>query len=191
MRESVHWMMRHGLTAPNANRVFAGRTNVPLVSEGRAESRRRALMLPKDTIEEIITSPLARALQTAKIVSRVLGDVHIIPDARLTHYEMGALTGQPYFQASAEELDEAEGAEGIAAFYTRHVSCVRDHTEQGGPKLFVVHGLGARMIQTELMGLPPYRVNELSRLANSEIVEIDTSSLRHPLQAATTTALAS
>lgn len=78
-------LIRHGQTAWNAERRFLGRTDVPLDTVGRDQAARLARRL--GPIEHVWSSPLGRALETA----RGLGEPAVDPE--LTEMDMGALEG--------------------------------------------------------------------------------------------------
>jgi len=62
-------LARHGQTEWNAQRRFQGKTDVPLNESGLNEARMLAERLKNWPVDAIYTSPLSRALETAKIVS--------------------------------------------------------------------------------------------------------------------------
>lgn len=60
--------MRHGRTAWNADKRFQGHTDVPLDGEGRAQAAALAALLRDERIDVAVSSDLARAVETARIV---------------------------------------------------------------------------------------------------------------------------
>lgn len=191
MRERTDYLMRHGRTRANAKNRFAGRDNFPLTREGKAQVRQGCLWLPKDAVRRIVTSTLLRAVQSANIVSGELGGVEVEPDERLDQFDMGDLTGRPYFKATGEQLDAAGGRESLQAFQDRHVDCVLEHTNRDGSTLFVLHGLGMRALVGAIDGLPAARIHELPRRDNGEVVPFYASLLGSNMPAIQTRALAS
>ncbi len=91
-------MIRHGPTEWNANKRIQGSTDVPLGDEGRKTVR--GWKLPTELEGFIwVSSPLARARETAKILQGVLGKTHTIEtDPRLREMNWGDWEG--------EKLDE-------------------------------------------------------------------------------------
>src|SRR5258705_10193610 len=66
------YVVRHGQTASNLRRRYAGREPEPLTPEGRGESSRMALGLCDAGLSAIWTSRIARARETAAILSSAL-----------------------------------------------------------------------------------------------------------------------
>jgi len=60
--------VRHGRTAWNADKRFQGHTDVPLDDEGRAQAAALARLLRDERIDVAVSSDLARAAETARIV---------------------------------------------------------------------------------------------------------------------------
>lgn len=54
------WLIRHGHTVMNG-RCYAGRADVPLAPEGRAQARAIAAHLADQCLDVILSSPLHRA----------------------------------------------------------------------------------------------------------------------------------
>jgi broad specificity phosphatase PhoE len=60
--------VRHGRTAWNADQRFQGHTDVPLDDEGRAQATALGALLAGERIDAAVSSDLARASETARIV---------------------------------------------------------------------------------------------------------------------------
>ncbi|MDI6893177.1 MAG: histidine phosphatase family protein [Bacillota bacterium] len=63
------YLGRHGRTAWNREEIFRGRTDVPLDDLGRQQARALGKHLAGAGIAAILSSPLVRALETARIAS--------------------------------------------------------------------------------------------------------------------------
>ncbi len=76
--------LRHGPAAPSGTPGIA-EPDRPLTAEGRKKTRRALQGLKRLNlgIDEILTSPLPRALQTAEILADVLGGIRPAVDERL------------------------------------------------------------------------------------------------------------
>lgn len=62
------FLVRHGRTRVNASGRLQGRADAPLDDLGQAQASALAAVLPPDA--RVVSSPLARALQTAELVAR-------------------------------------------------------------------------------------------------------------------------
>lgn len=87
-------LLRHGRTAYNAEGRLQGSLDVPLGAPGReqAAAAARALFEEYGTPDRIVTSPLARAADTAAELSAVTG-VPALADARLAQRAYGEWEG--------------------------------------------------------------------------------------------------
>lgn len=61
--------IRHGLTRLNRDRRVGGRLDEPLIEEGRAQAREAAVRFAGTPVDVVVTSPLARAIETAELVT--------------------------------------------------------------------------------------------------------------------------
>jgi broad specificity phosphatase PhoE len=67
------YFVRHGEAEMNAQGVFAGRTETPLTEKGREQARLAGEEAKALGIDLIISSPLSRAHDTAKIIAETIG----------------------------------------------------------------------------------------------------------------------
>lgn len=73
------YLVRHGQTAMNVDKVFRGRLDPSLNKTGHEEARATAALLKSADISFIISSPLLRAVQTAEPIARLHNlDVKIV-----------------------------------------------------------------------------------------------------------------
>lgn len=93
---------RHGRTAWNRSGRYQGRTNQPLCDTGRADAETLALSLRTARISEIITSPLERALATARHVAAALDIAAIRVEPRLAEIAFGTWEGRTQAEIRAE-----------------------------------------------------------------------------------------
>lgn len=98
--------LRHGESVANAAQRFTGRHDVDLTDRGHAQARRAAELIAAalDLPDVIISSPMIRAVRTARIVRAGLGLDHreIELSWRLVERDYGCLTGMS--KRSAREL---------------------------------------------------------------------------------------
>ena len=99
------YLVRHGQTDFNLERRHHGQIDSPLTELGREQARRAGEMLttlidPRDGV--IFSSPLGRALQTARIIADVAAiERSIIVDPDLMEIGMGSAEGMT--QAEMEQ----------------------------------------------------------------------------------------
>ncbi|HEV2395223.1 MAG TPA: histidine phosphatase family protein [Verrucomicrobiae bacterium] len=83
--------IRHAYTHYNAQRRYAGTLDVPLSKAGLREARSAAAKLARARFDAVITSPLKRALETARILSR--GNTPIVQTPLCSERRFGILEG--------------------------------------------------------------------------------------------------
>ena len=97
-------LARHGQTAYNAEGRFQGHLPVPLDDTGREQARALAEQVADVELRSLVCSPLARARETADIVSERIG----LPpeeDARFAETDTGDWTGRSFAEVKAEDPD--------------------------------------------------------------------------------------
>ncbi|MFB3881623.1 MAG: histidine phosphatase family protein [Armatimonadota bacterium] len=97
-------IIRHGETAWNRERVFRGRTDVPLSERGVAQAGLLAGELKEARIEAIHSSPLSRAIRTAEPLASLL-HLDVVADQRLTDMSFGDWEGRPEAEVKQAEPD--------------------------------------------------------------------------------------
>jgi len=106
------WLVRHGETDWNRERRFQGHADEPLNDRGRTQARALAEELAGAGIAAVYTSDLARARETAEIVSRRLG-LEAVPVRELREIDVGSWQGLTWPEI------EARFPEGVAAWRER------------------------------------------------------------------------
>lgn len=87
------YIVRHGQTDKNVEKVLQGRSDFPLNNTGREQAREIAAYFKKQGIcfDKIYSSPLKRATETASIIA---GENHkILTDTRLLEMDYGPYEG--------------------------------------------------------------------------------------------------
>lgn len=94
--------LRHAQATNNVERVLAGRSEgIPLTELGLQQADKIANFLKPLKISTIYSSPIERAVHTAKIVSTKL-NLPYKTDQRLTEIEMGSFSGMLYEEMFAK-----------------------------------------------------------------------------------------
>jgi broad specificity phosphatase PhoE len=151
------WFLRHGESEANARGLYAGGgEDSPLTPKGLRQARRAVALLPSD-ISWIVTSPLARAYQTAEIVRDVVNrDIRLEVEPRVAEYDMGTLSGGAYRDIATEEMVREFGAEDPRAFWLRVSNALDDLLKREGTGLLVAHTGVARVFTARKEGLSPH-----------------------------------
>ncbi|MCR5845998.1 MAG: histidine phosphatase family protein [bacterium] len=87
------YIVRHGETEKNKEKVLQGRSNSPLNDAGRAQSRKVRDWFAEQGIlfDKVYSSPLSRAMETARIIAGDSAD--LISDDRLLEMDYGPYEG--------------------------------------------------------------------------------------------------
>jgi len=85
--------LRHGTTTWNREGRFQGRTDNPLCDDGIAQAFAAARKLQRYRIDQVVSSPLIRAVKTAEIVAAASA-IPITIDEGLIELNFGYLEGQ-------------------------------------------------------------------------------------------------
>jgi len=136
------YFTRHGQTDSNLKHVVMGCIDIPLNETGREQARNAAELLKKYPIEYIVSSPLSRALETAKIIAETLHKPIIVMDA-FHECNWGVMQGQKDnddFYAEWLNGKTPEGAESIEILDERVKLALLQALEFPSTILIVSHG---------------------------------------------------
>ncbi len=122
-RLSKLYFVRHGETVWNVENKICGATDSPLTERGREQARetgrllRQKLEAGEIRIDEILTSPLSRARDTAEEISKMTG-VPMRVEARLMEQNFGKWEstprdGQDFRLAKENFIDSYDGGESM------------------------------------------------------------------------------
>ena len=101
------YLVRHGESVANVDRRFCGITDVELSCKGKKQSLEAGLMLKKEQIDNIYTSPLIRAYDTAKIISEQI-NVSVEPVACLSEVNFGIFENMTWDEIQKSYSEESE-----------------------------------------------------------------------------------
>lgn len=143
--------MRHGRSRADDEEVHEGRYDSPLTDVGRAQVQRRAedWILRNVSFDQIITSTLVRAQESAQIVGEIL-DVPVEADPDWMEFNNGPLAGLP-IDIAAQRYPQPDFRHPYEPFwdtgesdwevYRRAARAVENTIRRGpGPYLVVAHG---------------------------------------------------
>ena len=152
------WLVRHGETEWARLGRHTGRTDVPLTDGGRRQALAIATKLQGHRFALVLSSPLSRALDTARLAG--YGDV-VQVDPDLAEWDYGTLEGftTPQIRATipgwtiwAKGAPGGETPDQVAARCDRVVARVR---AAGGDVLLFGHGHLLRVLTARWLGLAP------------------------------------
>ena len=171
---------RHGQTDYNKEERILGTTDIPLNETGLAQARSLAEAVEKlGDVDIIISSPMLRAMTTAKVAAERCG-LEIITDKRIREWDYGEFEGKSRFtEGFAENKREfavkmRSGGESLLQLSHRVYSFLDDIIERYGDKnvLVVSHGGICRVIETYFHDMT---VEEYSNwfMGNCELLEYE------------------
>ncbi len=112
------FLVRHGQTEWNAQLIFRGRKDIPLNQRGRREARAIAEALKEWSIDGVYTSPLSRAVETARPIATVFKlEVEIVQG--LTDISYGAWEGLAHEEVKKrypDQYDQWENSPDLVTF---------------------------------------------------------------------------
>jgi len=106
------YIIRHGQSEGNARRVFQGLLDLPLDDTGRAQARAAGDWLATQGIDAILSSPLARAAETARILAGACDLEGPSLDPALVEIDTGAFTGLGFEESRVLHPDVFAAFEG-------------------------------------------------------------------------------
>lgn len=149
--------IRHGQTDWNRDGLLQGSSDIPLNDTGRQQAREAEGMLTQWTWDAIVSSPLARARETARIVAEDLG-LQLGPAyPELAERDYGPLEGTPSAEAIERWPDRAyPGAESLDDVVARGLrGLARIDADYPGRNVVVVcHGTIMKYTLIRLTGYP-------------------------------------
>ena len=164
---ALFYFLRHGETAWNAEGRLCGSTDVPLSDVGRRQAQLLAARMKPILVEALYSSPLQRALETARIVGDAIGREPVV-DHRLAELNYGAWEGTVFeeikraapdiycaWDADPASLAPPEGESGVQLI-ERVTPFLRDVAlrHQSGNVVVVCHKTVCRLLACHIMGVP-------------------------------------
>lgn len=154
----------------NVARIVSGRTDTSLTSEGRRQAKTAGQAAKNIRIDLIVSSPLSRAHDTAKIIAKEIG--YPIKDIETTSLlierNYGLMEGQPWSRdLNLDGIADAESVESLTARAQLALDWL--HTLPAQHILVVSHGAFGRAMRSLLK--PEFHFDHPNRLSNAEIQE--------------------
>lgn len=155
-------LMRHGETAWNREKRIMGDLDIPLTQDGRDQCAAAAVLLESFAVDRIVSSPLARAAESAEIAAAHLR-VPVVHDPRLVEVRFGDWQGKTYEEVGADPRYQAFASDPVAHQTPggETVACVQRRGLEGlacvQPEecvLFVTHGDIIRTLLCHFLATP-------------------------------------
>ncbi len=144
-------LVRHGETKANAHGIYSGWTNYDLTSKGEAQIKKVAELLKDEDIDIIYSSPLQRALTTAKAIAERLNK-EIVTNEKMKEFNFGIFEGKTNKEISTQFKKEYENwtsdyinyripqGECLKDLYDRVNEFINDLKSSDKTYLIVTHG---------------------------------------------------
>ncbi|MBF4633062.1 histidine phosphatase family protein [Agreia pratensis] len=168
-------LIRHGQTDWNRDGRLQGSSDIPLNDTGRAQAVETAAVLADQGLSAIVSSPLMRARETARIIAEIL-DIDLgasYDDLIERDYASleGAVPTEPIPDEPNADFADIEPREAVTARGMRAIVEIRDtRLPLDGPDATVAavcHGTIIRFVLSEILG------EEIPHIHNAAINEIE------------------
>lgn len=172
------YFIRHGESQANAEGVIAGLSDSPLTEKGKRDAKVAAEALQKEgmVFDIIITSPMMRAYDTAKIVARAVGypvkDIIVIEE--LKEKGSGEFEGKSPVLARAADAETIirAGVESFEDFAARVERTDKEVARRAhGTTLVVGHSAFYRMAQCVKDHAPPSEMMHMKKPPNASLLK--------------------
>jgi 2,3-bisphosphoglycerate-dependent phosphoglycerate mutase len=164
-------IIRHGESLDNKRKVFQGQSDSSLSNLGIAQAKKLAKRLKDEKIDEIYSSDLIRAKQTAEEILKYHKDSVLVLDQRIRERHFGELQGKPHSTITNwEDLPKSVETERamlgrVEEFFNDLYSKHKDKTV-----LVVCHG-GVKRRFFELFFTGSEKIKEFEKAKNTSITE--------------------
>lgn len=173
------YFVRHGESKANSEGIAAGAEfDSPLTTKGEAQAKKMGEVLKDKKVDLIISSPLKRALDTAKIIALEIGyePKQIITNQIFIERGIGIYAGRPNgdFAEAYEKgvLDESvETAEDLVDRVARAIDWLA--SQKANRIIVVSHSDVSGALRLIHQKLPHTHLYELEELGNARMYEFD------------------
>lgn len=167
------FLVRHGATVLATEDRFAGSTDIPLSDEGREQAGRLAERLASESIAAVLTSPLERAVATARILAaphrlelQTRVELREIGHGHWEQLTRGEVEERFPGEAAAWDRDPftfapAGGESGLSVTARALPALIEIVRAHAGQKVLVVsHKATIRLLLSTLLGFDPRRYRD-------------------------------
>lgn len=121
------FLIRHGQTTANLDRIYSGQMDVPLTQEGRAQAQSIRPVLEKIRFDKVYSSDLSRAIDTQKLA---LPGYEGVQTPLLREYDAGYLAGRHYGDYPQELKEQFQATKNYSIFGGESTQEVCDRVAQ-------------------------------------------------------------
>jgi len=163
------YLVRHGQTAWNRDRIFRGRKDLPLSEEGRLQASSTALLLKECNIKAVYSSPLKRALETANEIASACRCL-VVGEEGLIDLDFGDWEGKRFewvkkydpeqyrLYRSSPERCTIPGGESLKDCFERayraFLGIAEKHVDDTSHCVLVSHRVILKLLLLGILGLP-------------------------------------
>jgi len=150
-------LLRHGATEWSLTGQHTGRTDIPLVAQGRDQAKAAGQLLKSFSFGQVLTSPLQRAAETC-----ALAGFEGEPEPDLMEWDYGAYEGRTSAELAQEHpgwnlwvdgVPDGERAADVGRRADRVIARAQEWPD--GDTLCVAHGHLLRVLAVRWLQLPP------------------------------------
>jgi len=172
------FLVRHGETDWNQTHRFQGRVDIPLNDEGKNQAHALALTLKDEPLIAMYSSPLLRAIETARLIKEFHPSTPLFEEGGLTEMDLGEFDGMEagYWAAHYQDFFETwwstpaclrmPGGESLQEVKMRAIDTLERIAKlypSGGSLLLCSHNFVNRSILCHAMGFPLDRFREVQQ----------------------------
>ena len=159
------FLVRHGETVDNANKIMQGQTQGQLNEEGVRQAQQLREQLAGTSIDAVVSSDLKRAVDTARIVAGPHG-LQVVTTPLLRERDWGSFTGR-YIPDLKDEVwpDDIETLDAMLTRAGRFLSFIKAQYP-GKTVLAVGHGIINKAIQAVFYGK---QMPQVEKMLNCEV----------------------
>ncbi len=170
------YIVRHGETGYNKMGLLQGKTNIPLNQKGIEQANKTKKELEQINFDIVVSSPLNRAIDTAKIIAP---NNEILIDERLNERTLGEYEGKPSRLYDFEFYDNIlanhteKGVEGMLNLIVRVRNFILELKKNypNSTILLVTHGGLINAMQYCFKDIWAFEKMEILRLGNGEFIK--------------------
>ncbi len=166
MAKTKLYLVRHGETLDNVNKIMQGQTQGELTEAGIEQARQLAQRLASWQVDAFVSSDLKRSIDTCRLLAEPHG-MDVVQTPLLRERDWGSFTGLyiPDIPLDDPWPDDIESLPDLKARASRFLDFVRENY-QGKTVVAVGHGIINKAIQAVFYGK---QMRDVARMTNAEV----------------------